>query len=127
MDSEEEILMEEAGGRRRPGSDLGRSKGRGEPHLWRCSAGGGGAGGRDESLRGEKREREGFEVWGEEKQFQIPQRLAGSPGFLLPIILFGELHVYVAAPLRPPHLSIPTPGAPPLLYPSGSKCLPASL
>lgn len=74
-----------------------------------------------------RREREGFKVCGEEKQFQIPQRLAGSPGFLLPIILFGELHVYVAAPLRPPHLSIPTPGATPLLYPSGSKCLPASL
>lgn len=64
MDSEEEILMEEAGGRRRPGSDLGRSKGRGEPHLWRCSAGGGGAGGRDESLQGEKRERGIQSVWG---------------------------------------------------------------
>lgn len=84
-----------------------------------------GLGGGGESLRGERRE--GFKVCGEEKQFQIPQRLAGSPGFLLPIIPFEELHVGVAAPLRPPHLSILTTAAPPPLYPSGSKCLPASL
>lgn len=72
MDSEEEILMEEAGGRRRPGSDLGRSKGRGEPHLWRCSAVGGGVGGRGESLRGEKRERDS-KCMGRKSSFRFPR------------------------------------------------------